>query len=86
MEWVRHSNATEVPNIICVYFGPKYETPSNAKPSTLPKKRGCAGNPVERIMVTAPHNTEITPNDDTQTSTPVPPPHSGIHCHFHSYC
>ena len=40
LEWVRHSNPTAAPNLICVYMGPKYEVPSNGKSSSAPKERG----------------------------------------------
>ena len=77
MEWVRHSSATATPNLICVYMGPKFETPSNARTSSVPQKRGRTGNPTARVMVAAPLKSEMPTKTNADSSSPVIPPRDG---------
>jgi hypothetical protein len=77
-EWIRQSNPVESPNLICVYMGPKYETPSNGNSSSLPKKRGRSGNTTARVMVPAPQKTETLAQVIPEPSAPIPPSGDGI--------
>ncbi|KAF8323557.1 hypothetical protein F5887DRAFT_1086793 [Amanita rubescens] len=68
LEWIRRSNESnpdQPANLICVYFGPKYEDPEN-NGNSAPKKRP-RGKANTRIIVSPPL-TSLQPKDNT------PPP------------
>lgn len=54
LEWVRHSNPSAAPNLICTYLGPKYDVPHGSFIASAAKKRARTGKATPCILVNAP--------------------------------
>ena len=78
VEWVRYANAGETPNLICVYMGPKFETPHNDQSGSSFKKRARPPSTVSRVMVTAPRAKGKAPDALPAALAPAIPAPTGM--------